>query len=367
MIRPGILERLLAREFAAAQAAVALLILLVIVGGVLGRVLRDVAEGSIPLDMLPTLVGLGSFKALVLFYPVALFFAFLFVLGRFQRDSELIAMQAGGVSFARMYRSIFMVALPAALILLLLVWFAVPRVEAGVDRLRDLADQRSDLVGITPGRFLRARAGQQVFFAEAMSPDREALLNVFIYEERGGKAEVVVARRARADLEADSRFIVLEQGMRYVGTPGEAAFQLLEFERLRMEVPDPTIANARRKMGGLTMSELWEHRYQSRFRAELEWRVAVPVSVLVLALLALPLGLMAPRSGRFSRMPAGILVYAVYANVTLLAKSWIEDGAIPLWLGLWWVHLIPLAVWLVLCRRRCLWPSWPQRLRERTA
>ncbi|HSM27723.1 MAG TPA: LptF/LptG family permease, partial [Thioalkalivibrio sp.] len=104
MIRPNVIERFLAREFVVSQGAVTALMLLVIIGGVLGRTLGDVAEGKIPIDILPTLVALGSFRALLLFWPVALFLAFLFVLGRLQRDSELIAMQAGGVSFARIYK-----------------------------------------------------------------------------------------------------------------------------------------------------------------------------------------------------------------------------------------------------------------------
>ncbi|AHE97535.1 permease [Thioalkalivibrio paradoxus ARh 1] len=357
VIRPLLIERFLARDFLVTQAAVTAVLLLVIIGGVLGRVLRDVAEGRIPLDVLPALVAFGSFKGLMLLWPVALFLAFLLVLGRMQRDSELIAMQAGGVSFARIYRAIYMVAIPAALVLLFLMSFVVPRVEAMVDQLRDRADQRSDLVGITPGRFLRSRVGDQVFFAESLTPDRQALLSVFIYHERAdGIAEVTVAKRAIAELHASARYLVLEDGHRYVGVPGEGSFQMLEFDRLRMRVPDPTLAEPRRSLDGVPMAELWEQRHQPVFRGELEWRLAMPVSVLMLALVALPLGLVPPRSGRYAAVPLAIVVYALYANLLIMGKSWVIVGQVPMWLGLWWVHLLPLSVWLVLSWRRCLWP-----------
>ncbi len=357
MIRRGIIERFLARDFVVTQLAVTAILLLVIVGGVLGRALRDVAEGRVPLDVLPALVGFGSFKALMLLWPVALFLAFIIVLGRLQRDSELIAMQAGGVSFARIYRSILAVALPSALLLLLLMSFVVPQVESMVDQLRDQAEMRSDLVGVTPGRFLRSRVGDQVFFAERFSADREALLNVFIYRESDGKAEVTVAASAVAEIVGDARFLLLEDGHRYVGVPGEGAFQLLEFERLRMQVPDPTMVQPRRSLDGLPMQELWERRDQPRYRAELEWRLALPVSVLMLALVALPLGLAPPRSGRYARVPAAIIVYVFYANFLILGKSWLGDGQLPLWLGLWWVHAIPLVVWLPLSWRNRMWAT----------
>ncbi len=367
MIRPGIIERFLARDFVVTQAAVTAVLLLVIVGGVLGRGLRQVAEGRLPLDVLPAMVAFGSFKALVLLWPVALFLAFLLVLGRLQRDSELIAMQAGGVSFARIYRAIFFVAGSSALVLAFLMSFAVPQIESLVDRLKDQADLRSDLVGITPGRFLRSRVGDQVFFAERFSADREALLNVFIYQERGPQAEITVAGRATAEVGGDGRYLVLEDGHRYVGVPGEGAFQLLDFDRLRMQVPDPTLVQPRRSLDGLPTAQLWERRGDARYRAELEWRVALPISVLMLALVALPLGLAPPRSGRYARVPLAILVYVTYANFLIMGKSWLGDGQLPPWLGLWWVHVIPLAVWMVLSWRKFMWPTMIRSLTGRYA
>lgn len=367
MIPRGIIERFLARDFVVTQLAVTAILLLVIIGGVLARSLRDVAEGRVPLDVLPALVAFGSFKALMLLWPVALFLAFIVVLGRLQRDSELIAMQAGGVSFSRIYRSILAVAVPSALLLLFLMSFVVPQVEAVVDQLRDQAESRSDLVGVTPGRFLRSRVGDQVFFAERLSADRESLVNVFIYRESDGKAEVTVAASAIAQIVGDARYLLLEDGHRYVGVPGEAAFQLLEFEQLRMQVPDPTMVQPRRSLDGLPMQELWERRDHPRYRAELEWRLALPVSVLMLALVALPMSLAQPRSGRYARVPGAIIVYVIYANFLIMGKSWLSDGQLPLWLGLWWVHTIPLAVWLLLSWRKRMWPSMLPSLNGRPA
>jgi lipopolysaccharide export system permease protein len=367
VIRPGIIERFLARDFVVTQAAVTAVLLLVIIGGVLGRTLRDVAEGRIPLDVLPALVAFGTIKALMLLWPVALFLAFLLVLGRLQRDSELVAMQAGGVSFARIYRAIFLVAGPSALLLLFLMSYAVPQVESMVDRLRDQAQLRSDLVGITPGRFLRSRVGDQIFFAERFSPDREALLNVFIYHENDRQAQVTVAARAIAEVSGDSRYLVLEDGHRYVGVPGEGNFQLLDFDRLRMQVPDPTLVQPRRNLDSLPTGELWERRGERWYRAELEWRLALPVSVLMLALIALPLGLSPPRSGRYARLPLAIVTYVVYANFMIMGKSWLSAGQLPLWLGLWWVHVIPVAVWLAMSWRRCMWPAVLRGLTGRLA
>jgi lipopolysaccharide export system permease protein len=305
-------ERFIAHELLASQAAVTIVLLLVIVGGVLGRVLRDVAEGKLPADFVPGMVAFGAFKGIVFLWPVALFLAFMLVLGRLQRDSELIALQAGGMSFSALYRALFWVAGPAFLVLLVLMTLVVPRTEARVDRLDELAQQRSDLVGITPGRFLRSRVGDQVFFAERLSDDRAALLDVFVYREVDAKMQITVAERAIPDPDAEgSGFLILENGHRHVGVPGTGSFRMLEFGRLRVQIVEADPGAGRLSPEALSTRRLWQERDRPVMRAELEWRIGLPLSILVLTLLALPLAQVPPRSGRYARIPAAIAVYVL--------------------------------------------------------
>jgi lipopolysaccharide export system permease protein len=85
-------------------------------------------------------------------------------------------------------------------------------------------------------------------------------------------------------------------------------------------------------------------------RAELEWRIASPLSILILALLAVPLGQSSPREGKYARVGAGLLIYIVYANSLSIARIWVERETIPSWLGLWWVHALVggLAIFMLL-------------------
>ena len=87
-------------------------------------------------------------------------------------------------------------------------------------------------------------------------------------------------------------------------------------------------------------------------RAELEWRMSVPISVLVLAVLAVPLSRSAPREGRYAKIGIGLLAYIVYANVLSIARVWLERGVTPEWLGLWWVHAAAAAFALLLLVRQ---------------
>ncbi len=65
-------------------------------------------------------------------------------------------------------------------------------------------------------------------------------------------------------------------------------------------------------------------------RAELEWRISYPISVLVLALLAVPLSRSAPREGRYARLGIGLLGYIVYCQHARRSRAlWVERGVVP--------------------------------------
>ena len=97
-----------------------------------------------------------------------------------------------------------------------------------------------------------------------------------------------------------------------------------------------------------------------RDRAELEWRLSMPVATLILALLAVPLSRMNPRQGRYARVFMAILVYAVYYNLLGVAKSWVERGKLAPVPGLWLVHALMLCVAIGML----VWPSVALRLRR---
>ena len=83
-------------------------------------------------------------------------------------------------------------------------------------------------------------------------------------------------------------------------------------------------------------------------RAELHWRISMPIMCLVLALLAVPLSRLRPRQGRYSRVWVAVVIFFVYYNLATTARTWIARGTLPEWVGLWWTHvavtLLALAV-----------------------
>ena len=86
-------------------------------------------------------------------------------------------------------------------------------------------------------------------------------------------------------------------------------------------------------------------------RAELQWRIAIPLSIPFLVLIAVPLSSVDPRQGRFGKMFPAILLYLGYFLLLLASRRVLEDGKIPIQLGLWWVHGIMLIIGITLIVR----------------
>jgi len=353
----GILNRYLVREVLLTQAAVTLVLLLIIMGGTLARMLREAAEGRIPADVLVTMVALGSVRGLILLLPVSLFLALMLSLGRWYKDSEMAAMQACGVGPRQIYRAIGWMTLPLVVVLTVLVFWVAPMASAAIDQVRIAAEERSDLAGVAPGRFLESRTGGQVFFIEGYTEDRSAMQGVFIRAMGPEGPEVVTARRAHSEQDPVSgqRYLVLEDGYRYRGRPGSSEFRILSFQTHGIRVPDPPGSTRTVKVDGLPLSTLLgsPSRYH---QAELQWRLSMPLSMILLAALALPLSHTAnPRQGRYAKLTAGIAIYIFYANFLILGKSWVSSGLVPVWLGMWWVHgLVLLLILGLLWRQRGL-------------
>ena len=138
----------------------------------------------------------------------------------------------------------------------------------------------------------------------------------------------------------------------------------MRFERNDIRLPDNAVedAGSTSQRSASTAALLQAGAGDPAARAELHWRLASPLSVLVLALLALPLARSSPREPRYARLLLALLAWLTYYNLLVLGRTWIAEGTLAPALGLWWVHLpvLALAAWM-------LWSSQRLRSTPRTA
>jgi lipopolysaccharide export system permease protein len=334
-----ILDRYIFREIASTWLGVTLVLLTILLTNQFARVLGEVAKGKLPKNAAFDVIGLSAVQYLTILVPIGLFLSIMLALGRLYRDSEMPAMMACRVGPSGVYRPLTWLMVP---LVLGVGWLAIdlgPRALIAIDRIGAEARREADLASIEPGRFTVFGADQAVVYGERVTPDG-FMENVFLQRIVDNEiVEVVVASRGE-QVESDDpdiRLLVLHDGRRYEGVPGTPQFRVVEFSEHGIPYRLPSLDPPELRPRAMMVANLVNSR-DPEHRAELQWRISVPLSTIILAIFAVPLARSQPRAGRYGRLAIGLLVFIVYFNLLSAAKAWVEKGEIDPTLGLWWVH-----------------------------
>lgn len=344
-----ILDRYIFKEIALTWLGVTVVLLLILLTNQFARVLGDVAKGKLPKGAALDVFALSAVQYLTVLVPIGLFLAIMLALGRLYRDSEMPAMLACRVGPSGVYRPLALLLVPLVLGVALLAIHVGPAALQEVDRIGAEARREADLGSIEPGRFTVFGPDEAVVYGERVTADG-VMENVFLQRRvEGGVIEVVVADRgvqAESD-DPDTRFLVLHEGRRYEGIPGTGSFRVIEFLEHGIPYRLPSLENPDPRPRAKTVAALMKSDDVEDI-AEMQWRIGVPLSTLILAIIAVPLSRSQPRQGRYGRIAIGLLLFIIYFNLLSAAKAWIERGDISPVLGLWWVHAVMLLFGLAL-------------------
>ena len=346
-----ILNRYIIKEILQAFVATLLVLLLIIVGNTVARLLGSVSSGQLPSDALGVLIFIGSVKGGIQLAPIALLIGMMLAFGSMYRDNEVAAMHASGIGPEQFFKAIFWLLLPLTIALSILVLYTVPQLEQTRQNITTEIKQRPESSGIPVGEFMQSRTGDKTFtlFVEALDEKNVVMQNFFMQTENPDGTQVMMAENALLfiDQQSGERVLQINNGSRYDKDKSTGEFTLFTFSEHGIRVPS-LVANTNQKLSSEPTIALLGSN-DPEYQAELHWRIGVILSAPIMALLAFPLSYTTPRQGRFGKLAIGIVLYAVYANLLITGKSMLEDGKIPSWLGLWWVHapFVMLSLWMV--------------------
>jgi len=344
---PSLIDRYLIREIALTLLATAVVLLAMVLSHRLAGYLSKAASGLLARDAIFTLIGLQALHFLVVLIPLAFLLSIMLALGRLYRDHEMEALAACGYGPLSVYRAVFLLAAPLAVLSAGLAFFVVPMTMELQFEVLARARKEAEVSMFAPGTFREVLGGRHVVYIGAL--DERELRNVFIQSrEADGAISVTTGLQGRQIVDADGiRHIVLEDGYRYQGTPGQGNYQMLHFEQasVRVDTAPPT--------------EAWQHREalptlrllqssEPMHIAELQMRLNSPLNVLLIALWAPLLARARPREGRYGRIVAAVLIYAINFNLIGVGESWLSHGVVGAGVGLWWVHGLFLLLGLFL-------------------
>lgn len=354
----GLIQRYVLREILQTWLVVTLVLLLILVTNQFASVLGDAAASKLPRTAILQALGLTTVQYLTILIPVGFFLAIMLALARLYHDSEMAAMMACGVGPAQLYSAVLSLGAVLALVVGFLGLVVSPTALRQVEAFAAQAKRDASLGLPAAGRFVSFADGTAALYAESLTPDRH-LHQVFVQRRNGDKLEVIVADEAwQQDAGNGIRVLTFARGHRYEGQPGDQRFRLVDFEEHGIPFELPASGPLKLKPEARSTSALLASKDPADL-AEFHWRLGVPLTLLVLAILAVPLAKTEPRKGRFSGLASAVLVYLIYANLLAAGRGWLERGQIPEFVGLWWVHaLFLVAALLMLFFQLGIWRRW---------
>lgn len=341
----GVIDRLLLKEILKTLFVMLLVLMLVFLSNTLVRYLGMAAGGLLGTDILLLVVGLELVKTLGLIVPPAFFFAVLWVLGRMYRDSEMVALEASGFGHARLFKAVLIAAVPLSLLVAVLVMELLPWARLQVAELKAREAVNADIAGIRAGRFNEFTRGGLVVYTERLAEDGFRLEGVFVQDRQQGRLGLVTAQKAYQTTDPDTgeRFVILTDGHRYEGTPGQLDYRIAHFDEYAVRIPTLEAEAFRLPQSAKSWQLLLASGAPADL-AEFQYRLSVPLALIAFAVLAVPLARSPPRAGVYGRLILAVLLYFTFLNLQRVAERWLGNGDIPVWLGMWWLPLLMLAV-----------------------
>lgn len=345
-----IIFRYLLKEVAKTQAAVFFVLMTIFISQKFVRVLDSASEGSIPGQMVMIFIGLNVPYLAGMMLPLSLFLGILLAYGRIYADNEMTVLHACGISEWYVVRVTLVVGLVTALLTGLFSLYLAPLAAEYEYQVKEEIAADSGLSALVAGRFQQTGNEKAVIFIHDKNRKDNSLSKVFVAQlpdEQSSNQSIINSSLVYANKgqvfedDSGSQKLVLEDGTRYQSDASNGEFQSVAFTKYHIQIQDQKIEHQRRKLSAIPTTKLFSE-YLPEYNATIQWRLAFPITCIILTLIAVPLSVVNPRQGKFAKMLPALLLFLTYFLLLTSMRSAIERGTISNVVGLWPIHFSAL-------------------------
>jgi len=338
-----LIERYIAREILLPFTVVIIILVGLFASFSSARLLAGAITETVGIAALIKLVFLKTLIALEVLIPIALYISVIMGLGRLSRDQELNVLRSVGVSGTRIVLIVLTVAIPVGIVSGILSSYVRPWAYAESYILDAQAEAELNTNRFQAGRFYGSERTGRIVYVRSKNDTDKQMEDVFHYIRKPDSSEIVIAKQARqiqAMTPEQRPHIQLSDGFIYQLTNTATIDDVIQFEHMTYFIDSDYVLNYRRRAAATRT--LWESD-QPRDIAELQWRISRPLATILLALIAVTFIRITPRQDKTDRnFLIAAIVFAVYYNLSGLAKTWVEQGVIGSIPGIWWLDLLML-------------------------
>ena len=342
-----LINRYLNREILNPLVTICTILIVIFAGYSATRYLPDAADGMMTGKTVLALVFLKILIALEVLIPVTLFLSVITVLGRLHAESEVIALQASGLCERTLVTSVLQLSFVVALLVAMLSLYVRPWAYEKSYWLKADAEANFDFSRLKSGRFHEIGEDKYVVFLESIHESQEHAEGVFIEQRNESYRKIIRAKEAWQEIDplTGDKSVVLRDGYHYELAAAVGKTSLFKFQNLRLILTPKEIESiGYRRKAATTMSLAASSVAEEK--AEFQWRLSTGFSTILLGLLGIPLSRTAPRRGKSANIFMGVIIFAIYYNMTAVAKTWMEQEVVGSFPGIWWPHVL-LAVLLI--------------------
>jgi lipopolysaccharide export system permease protein len=292
-----------------------------------------------------------------LIMPAAVLFATVFTVGTLSRNSELTAAKAGGVSFLRMARPMFIAAAVAAV-----ADIAVGEVAVGATA-KQVAIQRGDReVQTRRYNFVYRGDGGWVYTIGVLDTEEMRIQQVLLEREGSGTeypALVITADSGRwVDSIADWR--LYDGASRIIAGPErQATFRFADLSLAAMDQPPDKLLLEPKSPEEMRYGELGDYietlrrsgNDVSKLEVERALKLSLPVTCLIIALFGAPVAVTNPRAGAAVGIAISLGTTVVFLMLAQIARAVGAGGVIDPTAAAWLPNGVFLAAALVMLGR----------------
>ena len=349
-----IISRYLLRNLALFFLAITFVIGLLVFGNQFVLTVQESVEHGIPFAELMPLVGFNMLRDIPIILTLSFFLSIIITISQFYKNSEAVVMNSIGLGDKNFINIIQPIVIFLFLIVFFLTIFVVPWAKQHKSLAEDETINASEFSFISEGKFESFKDGEIVFYASDSSKldsaGEQNMEEIFIYSSDNENPIIVFASEAKKyiDIKTKSTYLRLKDGVRYEGLPSNNNIKILDFEAYDLEIVSGEVIKSISNFSKIEEKNSVDLLVEGGLlaNAEMQWRFSQPISILILSVFGVFLGKSSPRSGKGVNLIIGLVVFMLYNNGLLLAKTSIENGQLSPIIGMWAIHLF-LIIFLI--------------------